>query len=123
MKYLEVDEIKTINQMLVSRSGEKFAVWNSNGLEAAVNRHKQYEKVYQIVATLMHSLMNNHCFEAANKRTALIAGQIILEDEGYWFSMNQDKLADRIEQMVKDHWSSERIAQWLRKKITRHRPN
>lgn len=102
---------------MVARSGEKFNIWNPHGLEAAVHRHKQYEDVAEVAAALMHSLMNNHCFEAANKRTAFLAGRMILEDSGYVFSMDESKLSDRIEQMVKDHWSNERIASWLKRKI------
>lgn len=117
MRYLERAEIIAVNKKLIQRSGEKFGIWNSHGLDAAIHRHLLYEKVPEVVAALMHSLMNNHCFEAANKRTALVAAQIILEDEGYQFSMDQNKLADRVEQMVKDHWNQVKITTWIKRRV------
>ena len=119
MRYLEVAEIVVINRQLVLVSGEQHNIWNQNGLEAAIHRHKQYENIFESSAALMHSLMNNHPFESANKRTALMSGLLILEDAGYRLNMNQVRLATRIEAMVQDHWTSERIAVWLRRKVAK----
>jgi len=62
------------SSLLSSALGEPKQTFNGNDL---------YSDIYQKAATLMRSLVQNHCFHDGNKRTAMMATIIFLEDNGY----------------------------------------
>lgn len=71
----------------ISPSGVK----NRGLLASAVSRPFQsaggedaYEDIFEKAAALFHFIINNHPFHNGNKRTALIAASVYLDENGYW---------------------------------------
>src|SRR4051812_42405268 len=67
-------------------------------LESAAARPNQlvggkpaYTTNFDQAAALFHSLANNHAFHNGNKRTALVAAQVLLADDGYWLDHPSDQ--------------------------------
>jgi len=85
-----------------------------------VERKAAYGTIYQKAAALFHGLIQNHPFYNGNKRTALIAAQILLARQNLWLHNTYDEelfeftrktaaheLSDRKENEVAD------IAEWF----------
>jgi death on curing protein len=87
--WLPVEEVEEINVEEVSKTNEQHSVWNSEALEAAVASPKnqwlyeEEEDVVVLASVLCCRLAQHHCFEAANKRTAIMAAGTFLDWNGY----------------------------------------
>jgi death-on-curing protein len=137
-EYLETHFLDTDDP--VSPSGIK----NYGLLESAVQRQhtsyegiKKYPDIFDNVATLMFGLTSDHPFHNGNKRTALLAGLLHLDMNGYvLYDVNQGDLYDLMLRIANHDMTTHRrhaaaddsdaevsaIAEWLRnhaKKITR----
>ncbi len=89
--------------------------FQSAGGEAA------YEDIFGKAAALFHSIINNHPFYNGNKRTALIAVGVFLDDNGYWLEGCTDEelfeftRKTAAHELVEDRDQEvEFIAEWLR---------
>ncbi|MFA5384512.1 MAG: type II toxin-antitoxin system death-on-curing family toxin [Eubacteriales bacterium] len=72
---------------------------NSSLLLSALGEPKQtfdgqdlYEDILLKAAALMRSLIQNHCFHDGNKRTAMMATIIFLEENGYEVAAPNNKM-------------------------------
>jgi death on curing protein len=66
-------------------------------LESAAARPQQtiggrdaYPSPFEKAAALFHSLINNHPFHNGNKRVALVAAHVMLDQSGYWLNYSTD---------------------------------
>ncbi|MBS7815932.1 type II toxin-antitoxin system death-on-curing family toxin [Wohlfahrtiimonas chitiniclastica] len=89
--YLTEDDITQINIWLIKKDTpeEPIQVINPVGLSSSASRPSQYrnyeqtEDMFKLAAVLIESLIKNHCFANANKRTAMQAGAMFLLLNGY----------------------------------------
>lgn len=103
-RFLEPEEIKGINQALARdfastddpigagvRSADLLA-------SAAFRQHtssgedRKYPTVSMVAAALFHSLVLNHAFDDGNKRTALVALLVVLDENGVMLTCDQESL-------------------------------
>lgn len=103
-------------------------VKDGNLLASAVARPFQtaggeeaYEDVFQKAAALFHSLIHNHPFYNGNKRTALIAAGVYLDDNGFWLDgCTDDELFEFTRQVAAHEITEDKkqeldyIAEWFR---------
>lgn len=93
--------------------------------ETAHGEEKKYPTVEMATAALMHSVVHNHAFHNGNKRAALVALLVFLDENGFVVTADEADLFRfvlRVAQhrLVPKHWSqrSDRevleIAQWIR---------
>ena len=89
--------------------------FQSAGGEAA------YEDVFQKAAALFHSIIHNRPFHNGNKRTALIAAGVYLDDNGFWLEGCDDEELLEFTRQVAAHEITEDksqelgyIAEWFR---------
>ncbi|WP_404830363.1 type II toxin-antitoxin system death-on-curing family toxin [Shouchella tritolerans] len=101
---------------------EQIGVKEMNLLESALNRPKQsvlgkdaYPTIYEKAAALFQSLVQNHCFYNANKRTALWSVEYFLVMNGYELTNNQVELERFTVAIATDHLEVADISKWLRK--------
>lgn len=84
IRYLSIEELMTINSFLIEAQtpSEPTIVLKENELASSQNRSAQFsyyndtEDMFKLAASLIESLILNHPFANANKRTAFMAGYI-----------------------------------------------
>jgi death-on-curing protein len=131
---INVANVEEIHEFLVRYfldSGDPISppgIKDRNLLESAVARPMQsaggedaFEDVFEKAAALFHSLINNHPFYNGNKRTALIAAGVYLDENGFWLEGCSDEelfeFTRRVaaHEITEDkHLELEYIAEWLR---------
>jgi death-on-curing family protein len=67
------------NKLLTLKSKEPHGQLKQ-GIEAAIHRTEYYDTPIEKAAALFHSLINNHYFLQANKRTALVGLLVVLSN-------------------------------------------
>ncbi len=89
MRYLSVAEVLAIHDYQVQRFGGTHGILNLSLLESAISRPgtnisgtDMYSSLYEKAAVLSYSIIKNHPFLDANKRTGLHAALAFLELNG-----------------------------------------
>lgn len=101
MRYLSIAEVLVIHDYQIQRFGGTHGMLNLPLLESAVGRPKtnisgvdMYPSLYEKAAVLVYSIIKNHPFLDANKRTGLHAALTFLE-------LNNIKIGIKSKSLVK----------------------
>jgi death-on-curing family protein len=140
MKYLTTPDVLSIHEALVNDFAESAdpvsppGVKNQSLLDSAVGRPRtaigntpKYPTVEMAAAALLHSMVSNHPFHNGNKRTALVSMIVFLDENGLFFSCNDDELFKLVLQLAQHalakappHELADRevltVAEWLRQR-------
>jgi death-on-curing family protein len=103
--YLNTNNVSQIHNMLVKEFSDKEdpidppGVRDPNLLESAIirpqtasNDTKKYPSVEMAAAALVHSLVHNHPFHNGNKRTALVAMLVFLDQNNFMATCSEEEL-------------------------------
>jgi death on curing protein len=89
-----------------------------------------YEDIFEKAAALFHSIIHNHPFHNGNKRTALVAAVVYLDDHGFWLEGCSDDELFEFTRKVAAHEITEDksqetdyIAEWFRANSRRRMKN
>jgi death on curing protein len=84
-RYLSVEDVSTIHDILLARFGGVQGLRDANALSAATGRPQTgyYKDVIEQASALFESLAQNHPFVDGNKRTAISAAAVFLRLNGY----------------------------------------
>jgi death on curing protein len=116
--WLSAKEVEAINIAEVVAVGEAHAVLFPGGLQAAVARPKNHwengeDDVVVLAAILCCGIAQRHCFEAANKRTGIVAAGMFLDWNGYVL-LDDRTLGPQVERVVCRQISERQFAEILR---------
>jgi prophage maintenance system killer protein len=100
------------NKLLTLKSNEPHSMVKQ-GIGAAIHRMEYYDDPIEKASALFHSLINNHHFLQANKRTALVGLLISLSK----YEFDDDFLENLILDTVNQKLQVEDIAERIRKEI------
>lgn len=86
INFLSVDDIKIINSLLIKLQTPKEPIYvrdenilgSSQARPSLYRYHEQTEDIFRLAAVLIESLIRNHPFANANKRTAMFSGYLFL---------------------------------------------
>jgi death on curing protein len=123
MRYLTISELIYINGVLLKRpdilSGKR-EVRDLEMLDAAVERpmasafgQDAYPTLREKVAALMHSISRNHPFADGNKRTATVAGVLMLRVNGQQVVWKQEEALEKILALAEGRCKLDVIAAWF----------
>lgn len=105
MNYISEQDVIRINAYVIEKysPGEPKGVKSYKELDSALNRPKQsvfgedaYPTLFTKCAALCHSLIKNHPFYNANKRTALWSLIYMLRKNGYRLIADEDAVEELI---------------------------
>lgn len=121
IRYLTVEDLKLINQRLIKLQtpNEMIGVLKPNELASSQQRPAQirfYEQtgdMYRLAAVLIESLIRNHPFANANKRTAAAAGFLFLLMNGYELTAPGHELVTIMLGMANGEYTCEDLENWL----------
>lgn len=115
--YLTVQEVNYIHITAILLTGGMDGIRDQKSLESAVYRPQSgcYADVVEEAAALMESLINNHPYFDANKRTGYVTADSFLRANGFRIAVS----ADDAEQFILDHLNQgsfkfEKILKWLK---------
>lgn len=118
MRYLNSNEIKTINKMVLKNRPS--LIINEGLLDSAISRPKQtmfgsdlYQTKFEKCAALFHSLIMNHCFQDGNKRTAFISMAMFIKMNGLRANWSTSQAETFVLSVVTQHWNIDKIANWI----------
>ncbi|MCE9887859.1 type II toxin-antitoxin system death-on-curing family toxin [Kluyvera intermedia] len=121
VNYLSLEDIVFINKALIETQtpNEPVAVLNQNNLSSSQSRpstiryYEQTDDMFRLSAVLIESLIQNHPFANANKRTAMMAGYVFLLLNGYELTAPSDEVVTIAEGLARKVYSVEDLEDWL----------
>lgn len=121
INYLSLEDIVYINRALIETQtpNEPIAVLNQNNLSSSQSRpstiryYEQTDDMFRLSAVLIESLIQNHPFANANKRTAMMAGYVFLLLNGYELTAPSDEVVTIAEGLARKDYSAEDLENWL----------
>lgn len=121
INYLSFEDIVYINRALIETQtpNEPIAVLNQNNLSSSQSRpstiryYEQTDDMFRLSAVLIESLIQNHPFANANKRTAMMAGYVFLLLNGYELTAPSDEVVTIAEGLARKEYSVEDLENWI----------
>ncbi|EGN1350808.1 type II toxin-antitoxin system death-on-curing family toxin [Salmonella enterica] len=121
VNYLSIDDIVYINRSLIETQtpNEPIGVLSPNNLSSSQSRpstiryYEQTDDMFRLSAVLIESLIQNHPFANANKRTAMMAGYVFLLLNGYELTAPSDEVVTIAEGLARKDYSVEDLENWL----------
>lgn len=121
IRFLTVEALTFINRRLISLQtpNEMIGVLKPNELSSSQQRPAQvryYERtndMFRLAAVLMESIVRNHPFANANKRTAAASGFLFLLMNGYELTAPGHEMVAIILGVATGDYSSEDLTNWL----------
>src|SRR3990167_9655242 len=99
--FISLDEVLGIHHEEVEKFGGSHGVRDLNLLDSALQRPQSsfmgedlYSTIFHKAAALMHSILLNHPFIDANKRTATVSTAYFLHINGYDIRTGQENLVE-----------------------------
>ena len=118
--FLSLDEVLGIHHEEVEKFGGSHGVRDLNLLDSALQRPQSsfmgedlYSTVFDKAAALLHSILLNHPFIDANKRTATVSVAYFLHLNGYELEMTQEELVEFALKVESKKLDLEQISKWL----------
>ncbi|XHY24890.1 type II toxin-antitoxin system death-on-curing family toxin [Candidatus Arsenophonus nilaparvatae] len=121
IRYLSVDDIIYINKRLIESQtpNEPIKIINKNSLGSSQSRpslvryYEQTNDMFVLSAALIESLIQNHPFANANKRTALMSGYVFLLINGYELTAPGSEIVEMACGLAQKYYSSQELENWL----------
>lgn len=121
MIYLTVSQVKAIHGEIVNETGGSPGIRDSGLLESAVIRPQMtfegkelYPDIFMKAAILGFSLINNHPFVDANKRTGYLSMEIFLSLNGFEINASEDDAYDAVLKVASHKMFEEELSLWLK---------
>lgn len=109
-------DIECFVQVLVefneSWTGNVCSETNRNKLVGCLASFEYYDDIQQQIASIVCSIIKNHCFVDGNKRTALIAYDLLCEINGLPM-IDNDIVDDVIVQIASNHYTIQDVGKLL----------
>jgi len=121
MILLTIDEIVSLHEKLIEKTGGSSGIRDIGLLESAINSAEnsfedveQYPSVQEKAARLMFSLTNNHAFIDGNKRIGVFTLLMTLQLNGIGLSFSQKELVELGLSVADNSWNYEKILAWIK---------
>ncbi|EHD2893707.1 TPA: type II toxin-antitoxin system death-on-curing family toxin [Escherichia coli] len=119
--YLTVDDLVEINRSLIELQtpDEPVGVLSPDNLSSSQARpsmvrwYEQTNDMFVLASVLIESLIQNHPFANANKRTAMMAGYVFLLLNGYELTAPGDEIVEMAEGVACKTYTCEELEDWL----------
>ena len=120
VQFLSLDEVISIQKVLIDRFGGQHGVRDEGLLESALFRPQTgyYTHLEEMAAAMFESLLINHAFVDGNKRIAFFATDVFLRANSWRLGVTADEGENFIVGMLESHdCSFDKILPWIRNHI------
>lgn len=131
MRFLEIDEVMAIHDRVREIGGGREGILDFTLLHSATERPKAsfggndlYPDIFEKAAALIHSLIQNHPFSDANKRTGFVSAVRFLYINGYRLNFTEKEVLGFVIKIQKKKIKLATIALWFKshsRKISRRK--
>ncbi len=118
--YVTIETVHYIHEEQLSKFGGLPGVRDIGLLESALARpaagfgdYETYTDIFMKAAVLCHSLIKNHPFRDANKRTGIVTTIFFLESNGHTFKAATGEIVDFALKVATDKVDETQMAVWL----------
>lgn len=122
MKILTLRQTLLLHELMVKRHGGSSGVRDMNMLESAINRpfatfggKDLYRDIYLKTAALIQSIVKNHPFVDANKRTVFSSAYVFLSKNGIGLKTSQNEVVEFMLRVTNENLSVDEISIWIKK--------
>lgn len=122
MKFISVQEVKQIHDMLIAEFGGTNGIRSEELLDSAVNRMNAsfgakdlYVSIFEKAAAIFESLCKNHPFLDGNKRTAFVTAVTFLEINGYETNFDEKVAEGFVLKVATQKIAFKKIAEFFKK--------
>jgi len=119
--YIDIEEVYIIHEKMLLVGGGREGVRDFGLLHSAVERPKAtfggkdlYPTIMKKAAALLHSLVNNHAFYDANKRTGFFSTLRFLDLNGFHCIATNNQIVDFTLKIDNEHMKIDNISSWLK---------
>ena len=119
--FITLEQVLAIHHDQIEKYGGSHGIRDLNLLESAVQRPQSsfmgedlYPTIFHKSAALLHSILLNHPFLDANKRTSMVSASAVLHLNGYKLNVNQEDFVVMALKIAAKETDLEGIAEWLR---------
>ena len=119
--FLSLDEVLAIHHEEVQKFGGHHGIRDFNLLDSAVHRPQTsfmgedlYPTLFDKAASLLHSILMNHAFIDANKRTAIVSTARFLYLNSYKITMEQKEVVEFALKVESKQMNLSQISKWLK---------
>jgi len=120
MRYLSAEEILQIHSIVIDETGGSHGVRERGAIASVEELPRQmafgkelYPTVFLKAAIYIRNIVFSHPFIDGNKRTAMSAGNIFLELNGYRITVAKRGIEAQALAIIKNRQSLEEIVRWL----------
>lgn len=124
MRYLTLNEILRLHEMIIAESGGALDLASLAALQSAVAQPQMtfgaedlYPTVVDKAAAIAFSIVNNHPFMDGNKRTAHAAAEVFLLLNGFDIDASVDEQEYVMLGLAAGELDRERFTNWLREHV------
>lgn len=122
MKKLSLRQILILHEIMIKKHGGLSGIRDIGGLESAINRpfatfggEDLYKDVFDKAGALIQSIVKNHPFLDANKRTAWSSSYTFLKVNKIKIQVSEKEVVKFMISVANENLSVDEIASWLRK--------
>lgn len=122
MKFISIEEVKQIHDMLIEEFGGRKGIRSEELLDSAVHRMNAsfdgkdlYVSIFEKAAALFESLCKNHPFLDGNKRTAFVSTVAFLEVNEYKTSFDEKTAEKFVLKVATQKIALKKIAEFFKK--------
>lgn len=122
MRYLTQEQILLIHSMVIDETGGSHGVREHDAILSVESLPKQsvfgkelYPTLFHKAAVYVRSIISDHPFIDGNKRTAMTAASVFLEDNGYRVHAKEGLIEEFALRTIKEKLDINAIAAWFRK--------
>lgn len=120
MKWIKIEELLIIHEMVIRETGGIHGVVNWGALESVLTRpftsfegKELFPDLWSKIAAMVHAIIMHHPFIDGNKRTALVAADVCLRLNHYRL-IPSEEVESFFWAIARGEKSIEEIAQWIK---------
>lgn len=122
MQYLQIKHLLKMHSFVVDETGGMHGLRDRGRIESVIARPSQtvfgrelYPTIFDKAAVYAHAIIFDHPFVDGNKRTAMTAAMVFLEDNDYLATARAGEIEQFALEIIRKKHGIPSIAAWLKK--------
>lgn len=122
MKIITIRQVLILHELQIEKYGGLSGIRDTGMLQSAIGRpfatfggNDLYPDIFSKTAALIQSIIKNHPFLDANKRSAFVSAITLLEMNGYRFFAKDNEVVSYMLAVANENLTVDQISKWLKK--------
>lgn len=121
MKIITIRQVLILHELQIEKYGGLSGIRDTGMLQSAIGRpfatfggNDLYPDIFTKTAALIQSIIKNHPFLDANKRSAFVSAATLLEMNGYGFFAANKEVVKYMLAVANENLTVDQISEWLK---------